>query len=125
MQKERRRRIAWPAISVLVVIGWAATLGSLAAGRTESPARNQSKGQNSSVEKTQTKVVLSTGTLAHIRTNWSSDAIVVGEGLSGGLWAGRGRRAAAAAEKHAATGIDESELPPHALAFDHTAGYPI
>ncbi|MGB4784309.1 MAG: hypothetical protein WAQ77_06320, partial [Candidatus Acidiferrum sp.] len=58
MQKERYRGIAWPAIGALVVIGWAATLGSVAAGRSESLARSQSKDQNSSVEKTQTKLVL-------------------------------------------------------------------
>src|SRR5882672_3865810 len=63
MQKERYRGIVWTAIAALMFFGWAVMLGSLAAGRSESPTRSQNKDQSPSAAKTQTKVVLlGTGT---------------------------------------------------------------
>jgi ribonuclease Z len=128
MEKERRRRIGWPAISVLVV-GWAATLGTLAAGRSDDAARRQSKDQSPSAEKTQTKVVLlGTGTpRPYPDKSGPATAIVVGErAYLVDFGPGVVRRAAAAAEK----GTPQLESTNLKIAFlthlhsDHTAGYP-
>jgi len=129
MQKERYRGIAWTAIAALMLFGWAATLGSVPAGRSESPARSQSKAQNSSVEKTQTKVVLlGTGTpRPYPDRSGPATAIVVGErAYLVDFGPGVVRRAAAAAEK----GTPQLESTNLKIAFlthlhsDHTAGYP-
>src|SRR5204863_8440638 len=57
MQKQRYREISWPAVAALALVAFAVTLGSLAAGQSES------KAQAPSAEKAQTKVVLlGTGT---------------------------------------------------------------
>ncbi len=129
MQKERYSGIAWTAIAPLVLFGWAATLGSLAAGRSESLARSQSKDQNSNVEKTQTKVVLlGTGTPRPFPDrSGPATAIVVGErGSLVDFGPGVVRRATAAAEK----GTLQLESTNLKIAFlthlhsDHTAGYP-
>src|SRR5437667_10216918 len=57
MQKQRYREISWPAVVALALVASAVTLGSLAAGQSES------KAQAPSAEKAQTKVVLlGTGT---------------------------------------------------------------
>jgi ribonuclease BN (tRNA processing enzyme) len=129
MQEERYLGIAWPAIGALVIIGWAATLGSVAAGRSETPAQSQSKGQNSSVEKTQTKVVLlGTGTpRPYPDRSGPATAIIVGErAYLVDFGPGVVRRAATAAEK----GTPQLESTNLKIAFlthlhsDHTAGYP-
>jgi ribonuclease Z len=129
MQKERCRGIAWTAIAALILFGWAATLGSVAAGRNESSARNQSKGQNSSVEKTQTKIVLlGTGTpRPYPDRSGPATAIVVGErAYLVDFGPGVVRRATAAAER----GTPQLESTNLKIAFlthlhsDHTAGYP-
>jgi ribonuclease Z len=129
MQKERYCGIAWTAIAAIMLFGWAVTLGSLAAGRNESPARKQSKDQNSSVEKTQTKVVLlGTGTPRPFPDrSGPATAIVVGErAYLVDFGPGVVRRAAAAAEK----GTPQLESTNLKIAFlthlhsDHTAGYP-
>ena len=129
MQKERYRGIAWRVIAALVLFAWAATLGSLAAGRSESPAQSQSKDQNSSVEKTQTKVVLlGTGTPRPFPDHSGpATAIVVGErAYLVDFGPGVVRRATAAAEK----GTPQLESTNLKIAFlthlhsDHTAGYP-
>jgi glyoxylase-like metal-dependent hydrolase (beta-lactamase superfamily II) len=112
-----------------VIIGWAATLGSVAAGRSETPAQSQSKGQNSSVEKTQTKVVLlGTGTpRPYPDRSGPATAIIVGErAYLVDFGPGVVRRAATAAEK----GTPQLESTNLRIAFlthlhsDHTAGYP-
>ena len=129
MQKERYRGIAWAAIAALVLFGWAATLGSVVAGQSESPARSQSKGQNSGMEKTQTKVVLlGTGTpRPYPDRSGPATAIVVGErAYLVDFGPGVVRRATAAAEKGTAQ-LESTNLK---IAFlthlhsDHTAGYP-
>jgi len=129
MRKERYRGIAWTAIAALMLFGWAATLGSVVAGRSESPARSQGKGQDSSVEKTQTKVVLlGTGTpRPYPDRSGPATAIVVGErAYLVDFGPGVVRRAAAAAEK----GTPQLESTNLKIAFlthlhsDHTAGYP-
>src|SRR5713226_4138464 len=102
MQKERYCGIAWTAIAALMLFGWAVILGSVAAGRSESPTQSQSKDQNSSVEKTQTKVVLlGTGTPRPFPDrSGPATAIVVGErAYLVDFGPGVVRRAAAAAEK--------------------------
>ena len=129
MQKERYRGIAWTVVAVLVFFGWAATLGSVAAGRSESPTRSQIKDQSPSAAKTQTKVVLlGTGTPRPFPDrSGPATAIVVGErAYLVDFGPGVVRRAAAAAEK----GTPPLESTNLKIAFlthlhsDHTAGYP-
>jgi len=129
MQKERYRGIAWTAIAAVMFFGWAATRGSVAAGQSDDAARSHSKGQNSSVEKTQTKVVLlGTGTpRPYPDRSGPATAIVVGErAYLVDFGPGVVRRAAAAAEK----GTPQLESTNLKIAFlthlhsDHTAGYP-
>src|SRR6267378_2937291 len=129
MQREQHRGIAWTAIAALMLFGWATTLGSVVAVQSESPARSQSKGQNSGVEKTQTKVVLlGTGTPRPYpdRSGPATAIVVGGRAYLVDFGPGVVRRAAAAAEK----GTPQLESTNLKIAFlthlhsDHTAGYP-
>jgi ribonuclease BN (tRNA processing enzyme) len=129
MQKERYRRIAWPAIAALVVVVIAVALGSVAAGGGGSPVQGQSKDRGASARKTQTKVVLlGTGTpRPYPDHSGPATAIVVDErAYLVDFGPGVVRRAAAAAEK----GTPQLEAANLKIAFlthlhsDHTAGYP-
>ena len=123
MQKQRYRRIGWPAIAALLIVAFAATLGSVAA------RQSQSKAQIQSAEKAQTKVVLlGTGTpRPYPDRSGPATAIVVGErAYLVDFGPGVVRRASAAAEK----GTPELASTNLKIAFlthlhsDHTAGYP-
>ncbi len=129
MLKKRYLGIAWTAIAALMLLGWAATLGSVAALRSASPAGSQSKDEKSSAGKTQTKVVLlGTGTpRPYPDRSGPATAIVAGErAYLVDFGPGVVRRAAAAVEK----GTPQLESTNLKIAFlthlhsDHTAGYP-
>jgi len=123
MQKQRYRSFDRTAVAALMLVAFAAMLGSGAAGQSES------KAQTLSAEKAQTKVVLlGTGTPRPFPDrSGPATAIVVGErAYLVDFGPGVVRRAAAAAEK----GTLELESTNLKIAFlthlhsDHTAGYP-
>jgi ribonuclease Z len=123
MQKQRYHRIGGARVATLVLLAFAATLGCLATGQS------QSKDQTQSAQKTQTKVVLlGTGTpRPYPDRSGPATAIVVGErAYLVDFGPGVVRRAAAAAEE----GTPELESTNLKIAFlthlhsDHTAGYP-
>jgi hypothetical protein len=102
MQEQRYGRMGWTAIGAAVLFACAIALGSVAAGRGESPAQGQSKDQSSSAGKTQTKVVLlGTGTPRPYpdRSGPATGIVVDERAYLVDFGPGVVRRAAAAAEK--------------------------